>query len=61
MPIAAGALATGIIFNSNNLAVARNPEVSEAVFTISLIGFALVETFTFVSLMVAFIAHVFIQ
>lgn len=45
MPIACGALGTGLIFSASNIALARNPEMSDSLFTNSLIGFALIETF----------------
>lgn len=60
MPIAFGALATGIIFGLMNLGVARNPEMYSNIFTNSLIAFALVETFVFISVGISFLMYVLI-
>jgi F0F1-type ATP synthase membrane subunit c/vacuolar-type H+-ATPase subunit K len=49
LPIAFGVLGTGILFGCYNLAVARNPEESENMFNTTLMGFALMETFVFLS------------
>ena len=53
IPLAFGALATGILFGSYNLAVARNPEEGESLYNTTLVGFAFVETFIFISLFTA--------
>lgn len=50
LPIAAGALGVGILFAGYNLALARNPEEAEALFNGALMGFALIETFIFMSI-----------
>lgn len=49
LPIAFGALGTGVLFAGYNLAVSRNPEESENLFNTTLMGFALIETFVFLS------------
>lgn len=49
LPIAFGVLGTGILFAGYNLAVSRNPEESENIFNTTLMGFALMETFVFLS------------
>lgn len=49
LPIAAAALGVGILFAGYNLAVSRNPEEAETLFNGTLMGFALVETFVFMS------------
>ncbi len=49
LPIAFGVLGTGILFAGYNLAVARNPEENENLFNSTLMGFALMETFVFLS------------
>lgn len=49
LPIAFGVLGTGILFAGYNLSVARNPEESENLFNSTLMGFALMETFVFLS------------
>ena len=53
LPVALGALATGIVFSGANIAIARNPSEKEAILTNSLIAFALVETFVVIGLCVA--------
>ena len=54
MPIAFGVLGTGILFAGYNLAVSRNPEEVENLFNSTLMGFALMETFVFLSFVVGF-------
>jgi F0F1-type ATP synthase membrane subunit c/vacuolar-type H+-ATPase subunit K len=49
LPIAAAALGVGILFAGYNIAVSRNPEEAETLFNGTLMGFALVETFVFMS------------
>jgi F0F1-type ATP synthase membrane subunit c/vacuolar-type H+-ATPase subunit K len=53
LPIAGAALGTGILFASYNIAVARNPEEVENIFNTTLMGFALIETFVFLSFVLA--------
>lgn len=53
LPISMGALATGILFAGYNVAVSKNPEESENIFNTTLMGFALIETFVFLSLVVS--------
>lgn len=49
LPIAFGVLGTGILFGCFNLAVSRNPEEQESLFNSTLMGFAFMETFVFMS------------
>ena len=49
LPIAFGVLGTCILFAGYNLAVSRNPEEVENLFNTTLMGFALMETFVFLS------------
>jgi len=49
LPIAFGVLGTGILFAGYDLAVSRNPEETENIFNTTLMGFALMETFVFLS------------
>lgn len=49
LPIMGAALGTGILFASYNIAVSRNPEEVENIFNTTLMGFALIETFVFLS------------
>jgi F0F1-type ATP synthase membrane subunit c/vacuolar-type H+-ATPase subunit K len=53
LPIMGGAIGTGLLFASYNLAVARNPEEVENIFNTTLMGFALIETFVFLSFVLA--------
>jgi F0F1-type ATP synthase membrane subunit c/vacuolar-type H+-ATPase subunit K len=55
LPIAFGVLGTGILFAGYNLAVARNPDEVETLFNATLMGFALMETFVFLSFVVGFV------
>jgi F0F1-type ATP synthase membrane subunit c/vacuolar-type H+-ATPase subunit K len=57
-PVAFGALGTGLIFSASNIGIARNPEMEAGLFTNSLIGFALIETFVLIGLGVASAASV---
>jgi len=47
-----GAIGTGILFAGYNVAVAKNPEESESLFNTSLMAFALIETFVFLSILI---------
>lgn len=57
IPIAFAALGTGFLFGCYNMAVARNPEESENMFNTTLMGFALMETFVFLSFVFGFITY----
>ena len=57
LPIAMGALGTGILFAGYGLAVSRNPEETENIFNTTLMGFALIETFVFLGVIMAFIVY----
>ena len=57
MPIAFAALGTGLLFWFYNVAVARNPDESENIFNTTLMGFALMETFVFLSFVFGFIIY----
>jgi len=57
LPIAFGALGTGILFAAYNLAVSRNPEEVETLFNTTLMGFALIETFVFLSFVVGAVIY----
>lgn len=57
LPIAAAALGVGILFAGYNLAVSRNPEEAETLFNGTLMGFALIETFIFMSLGAGFLIY----
>lgn len=53
LPLSFAALSTGLLFSSYNSAVSKNPEESENLFNTTLMGFALVETFVFIGLILA--------
>jgi F0F1-type ATP synthase membrane subunit c/vacuolar-type H+-ATPase subunit K len=57
LPIAFGVLGTGVLFAGYNLAVARNPEEVENLFNATLIGYALMETFVFLSFIVGYVIY----
>jgi F0F1-type ATP synthase membrane subunit c/vacuolar-type H+-ATPase subunit K len=58
LPIAFGALSTGILFAGFNIAVSRNPDEAETLFNNTLMGFAFIETFIFLSFFIGFIVYV---
>jgi F0F1-type ATP synthase membrane subunit c/vacuolar-type H+-ATPase subunit K len=58
LPIAFGALSTGILFAGFNLAVSRNPEEAETLFNNTLMGFAFIETFIFMSFFLGVIVYI---
>jgi len=53
MPLLGCALATGIIFAALIQALAYSPEIEEVLFNYASLGFALVETFTFMLFFIA--------
>ncbi len=55
--LAGAAVGTAILFASYNLSVAKNPEESENLFNTTLMAFALVETFVFLSFLIAAIVY----
>lgn len=57
LPIAFGVIGTGVLFAGYNLAVSRNPEENENLFNSTLMGFALMETFIFLSFIVCFVIY----
>ena len=57
LPIAFATLATGVLFGCYNLSVSRNPEESENLFNTTLMGFALIETFVFISFVFGYIIY----
>lgn len=52
-PVAFAALGVGILFASFNVAVSRNPEEREGLFSTTMMAFALIESFVFIGLLVA--------
>ena len=57
IPVAMGAVSTGILFGALTLSTARNPEEYEKLFSNTLVGFALIETFVFIGITLAIVAH----
>ena len=57
-PVAFAALSTGILFSSFNIAVSRNPEEYDRLFTTTMVAFALIETFIFIALGIASVAFI---
>ena len=57
LPIAFGVLGTGILFAGYNLSAAKNPEESESLFNKTLMGFALIETFVFLSIILGVVVY----
>lgn len=57
IPIAFGVLGTGILFGCYNLAMSRNPEENENLFNATLMGFALMETFVFISMIFGYMIY----
>lgn len=53
LPIAFASLSAGILFASYNLAASNNPDEADAIFSQTLIFFALIETFVFIAIGVA--------
>lgn len=49
-PLAFASLSLGFLFGLSNIAIARNPELEQSLFTNILISFALIETFIFINL-----------
>ena len=53
LPLAMGALGTGILFGFYTVAASRNPEDAETLYNSTLAGFAFIESFIFLSLFIA--------
>lgn len=58
LPISAAALGVGVLFAGYNIALARNPEEAETLFNGALMGFALIETFIFMSFGVSAVVYI---
>jgi F0F1-type ATP synthase membrane subunit c/vacuolar-type H+-ATPase subunit K len=52
-PISFSALGVGILFAAFNLAVSRNPEERDSLFSTTMMAFALIESFVFIGILVA--------
>jgi F0F1-type ATP synthase membrane subunit c/vacuolar-type H+-ATPase subunit K len=57
-PLGLGALGTSLLFSSYNIAVSRNPDESDNLFNTTLMGYALVETFIFLSFIISGIVYI---
>ena len=58
LPISLAILGTGVLFAGYNVAVARNPEEAEAIFNTTIMGFALMESFVFMSFVLGYVVYV---
>lgn len=58
--LAGAALGTGMLFASYNLSVAKNPEEAENLFNTTLMAFALVETFVFLSFLITAVVYLLV-
>lgn len=58
--LAGAALGTGILFAGYITGSAKNPEESENLFNTALMAFALIETFVFLSFLIAGLVYVFL-
>lgn len=59
-PMSFGSLGTGLLFGQFLIASSRNPNEYEKMYGTCLTAFALIETFSFLALVVAFITSLFI-
>ena len=57
-PVSFAALAVGVLFAAFNLAVSRNPEEKDYLFSNTMMAFALIESFVFMAILVAIIVRV---
>lgn len=53
IPVAFGALGSGMLFGLFNIASSRNPEEGDKLYGNTLVAFALIETFIFLGLIVS--------
>lgn len=58
VPMAMGSLGTGLLFGQFIVASARNPDEYERLYGTSLTAFALIETFSFLALIVTVVSIV---
>ena len=56
--LAGGAIGTGVLFSGYNQGAAKNPEEAENLFNTSLMAFALIETFIFISILIGAVIYV---
>ena len=54
--LAGAAVGTGVLFAGYTLSAAKNPEEADNLFNTTLMAFALIETFVFISFVVAIVA-----
>ena len=54
--LAGAAIGTGVLFAGYTLSAAKNPEEADNLFNTTLMAFALIETFVFISFVVAIVA-----
>ena len=58
--LAGASLGTGVVFAGYLTGAARNPEEAENLFNSTLMGFALIETFVFMSFLIAGTVYFFV-
>ena len=56
--LSGAALGTAVLFASYNLSAAKNPEEAENLFSTTLMAFALVETFVFLSFLISGVVYI---
>lgn len=57
LPIAASALGVGVLFAAYNIAVSRNPNEQDSLFSTTMMAFALIETFVFIGLLFSIVVY----
>ena len=57
LPVAMGAVSTGLLFGALTMSTARNPEEFQKMYSNTLVGFAFVETFVFIGLALGIVSH----
>ena len=58
--LAGASLGTGVVFAGYLTGAARNPEEAENLFNTTLMAFALIETFVFLSFLIAALVYLFV-
>lgn len=58
LPLAFCALSVGILFGCYTLAAAKNPEESESIYNSAMTAFALIETFTFLGIVICVVINI---
>ena len=56
-PIAFASLSVGILFSSYNIAVSRNPDEQDNLFSTTMMAFGLIETFQFIGMALSAVVY----